>query len=656
MGSLRCWLAGCSALALCSLSNLSNAQVPSVDVRHFQPPTSPDGSLYLESTRSPGAGLWNVGSWLSWAYRPVVLRDADDEVVAKLVSHQLSLDVLGSVGVTRHAAIGLSIPAVLVQQGDTNPQTASVLGDSSLPSQALGDLAITGKVTLLTYEPMGGFGLAALARVTAPTGSRTSYVGEGALTSEVRMLAEYSFVAAKAQATAGFKLRTEERSFAGETWGNEIPWGVGLTLLPQALGLDSSGHWAWTLEAHGALPAGPANPFSSLPVSPALVGASSRYQVATDLFLSAGLEAPLDGAVGVPLARALLGISWAPRVHDMDGDGVPDDIDQCPELAEDHDGFEDHDGCPDFDNDSDGVPDQEDQCPTEQEDLDDFEDEDGCPDLDNDKDGIPDDVDACVDLGGTPSGDPKKHGCPVEDRDSDGILDDADKCPDEPEDKDGFEDEDGCPDLDNDGDGVPDAEDRCPLTPGPASPSTKWHGCPVPDQDGDSFDDEQDKCPTEPETWNGVVDDDGCPDKGGLWLAREQTTPAGPAIQTRRPIRFDGPPSAPSVHPDSVPTVRAIATLLNQHPDWVVAVGCKPNPTDGTLASTFALSRSFALVLALQSHTFRDGVAETVGWEAVQAQPGAPLQGVGFLVLSGTPDPSAPAPEAEAEAEEGDAP
>jgi OmpA-OmpF porin, OOP family len=98
---------------------------------------------------------------------------------------------------------------------------------------------------------------------------------------------------------------------------------------------------------------------------------------------------------------------------DSDNDGVPDDVDQCPDMPEDKDGFQDEDGCPDFDNDNDGIYDSQDQCPNDPEDFDGFEDSDGCPDLDNDKDGIPDKLD---------------------------------KCPNTPEDMDGYQDEDGCPD------------------------------------------------------------------------------------------------------------------------------------------------------------------------------------------------------------------
>jgi OOP family OmpA-OmpF porin len=118
---------------------------------------------------------------------------------------------------------------------------------------------------------------------------------------------------------------------------------------------------------------------------------------------------------------------------DADGDGILDNVDECPRVPEDKDGWKDEDGCPDEDNDNDGLADKIDKCPNEAEDQDGFEDDDGCPDLDNDKDGLADKID---------------------------------KCPNEPEDKDGFEDDDGCPDPDNDKDGIVDADDKCPLEPG----------------------------------------------------------------------------------------------------------------------------------------------------------------------------------------------
>ncbi len=99
---------------------------------------------------------------------------------------------------------------------------------------------------------------------------------------------------------------------------------------------------------------------------------------------------------------------------DQDGDGIPDEVDQCIDVPEDLDGFEDLDGCPDFDNDKDGIYDAQDQCPSVPEDRDGFMDTDGCPEFDNDKDGIPDSVDACTNNPETVNGFKDSDGCPDE--------------------------------------------------------------------------------------------------------------------------------------------------------------------------------------------------------------------------------------------------
>jgi OOP family OmpA-OmpF porin len=102
-----------------------------------------------------------------------------------------------------------------------------------------------------------------------------------------------------------------------------------------------------------------------------------------------------------------------PAPADPDGDGIVGANDKCPNVAEDKDGFEDEDGCPESDNDKDGIPDAQDKCPNKAETVNGIDDEDGCPE---------------------------------EDTDGDGIWGSRDKCPDEPETKNGFKDDDGCPD------------------------------------------------------------------------------------------------------------------------------------------------------------------------------------------------------------------
>ena len=197
---------------------------------------------------------------------------------------------------------------------------------------------------------------------------------------------------------------------------------------------------------------------------------------------------------------------------DSDGDGIPDRTDECPDVAEDQDEFQDEDGCPDKDNDRDGVPDIEDQCPNNAEDRDGWHDDDGCPDPDNDRDGLRDGADGCPDQAEDVDGFQDADGCPDVDNDSDGIPDVRDGCPLEAEDKDAFRDDDGCPEPDNDGDGIPDTVDQCPNAAEEFNGISDEDGCPEQDTDGDGVYDDRDRCPGEQEDLDGFQDEDGCPD------------------------------------------------------------------------------------------------------------------------------------------------
>ncbi|MCO5248101.1 MAG: OmpA family protein [Chitinophagales bacterium] len=135
---------------------------------------------------------------------------------------------------------------------------------------------------------------------------------------------------------------------------------------------------------------------------------------------------------------------------DTDGDGIPDELDECPDVA----GLAEFNGCPDTD--GDGIPDKLDECP----DVAGLTAFNGCPDTDGD--GIPDKLDECPDVAGLAA----FNGCP--DTDGDGVPDKLDECPDVA----GLVALKGCPDAD--GDGIPDHLDKCPTEAGPASNE----GCP----------------------------------------------------------------------------------------------------------------------------------------------------------------------------------
>jgi len=140
------------------------------------------------------------------------------------------------------------------------------------------------------------------------------------------------------------------------------------------------------------------------------------------------------------------------KKHDMDGDGISDKNDLCPEIA----GLPEFMGCPDTD--GDGIADKDDECPRAAGPAE----LNGCPDTDGD--GIADKDDQCPNEAGLA----EFNGCP--DSDGDGVMDKKDECPTVP----GLAQFNGCPDTD--GDGVPDNRDDCPNEVGPKNNK----GCPIP--------------------------------------------------------------------------------------------------------------------------------------------------------------------------------
>jgi OOP family OmpA-OmpF porin len=336
-----------------------------------------------------------------------------------------------------------------------------------------------------------------------------------------------------------------------------------------------------------------ASAFTGRPDANGLEGRVGARLRVDDVVFNVGIGPGLVSGVGVPLVRVLGGFMWAPITLDSDRDGVPDGSDACPAEAEDADGSDDSDGCPETDDDGDGIDDAHDRCPSEREDFDQHEDTDGCPDLDTDGDGVEDGYDSCPTAAEDMDGDRDEDGCPDDDIDRDHIPDAQDRCPDQPEDTDGFGDEDGCPEVDFDGDSLPDDGDQCPDRAEDVDGFEDDDGCPEEghivgppgDRDADSVRDARDQCPDQPEDADGFEDADGCPepdnDADGLpdtqdhcpgvaGAAADQGCPhlvdldsAHGMITLVQPIQFAA--NRATILPESEPTLQALLVLLVQH-------------------------------------------------------------------------------------------
>jgi outer membrane protein OmpA-like peptidoglycan-associated protein len=485
---------------LLAMAAPAQAQELGVDIQLFVPTPSATGFLTVESAEIPEHLGLNFGTMLTYGHGILevvsVQRGGVEAPIGPVVKNRVDLNLMGSIGLFNWGEVGLVLPLVYAGgfAGNDFSSNSINIGTGGLHSFSQGDLRVVPK--LRVWHGFDGLlSIAAVPTVILPTGRGKSLASE-----------------AKVALNLGYKLR-QGITLGGSqvTIGDELFAKVGLSyaiwpkieLIGEVAALTQAAHPF----GHGVINI---NHRAGTPAE-ADVGVRVIWR---NFSFTAGGGGGLTSGYGAPAPRLFLGATYDTGktvLPDRDHDGIPDVRDKCPDRPEDHDGFEDEDGCPDPDNDHDNIPDEDDQCPNEPEDKDNFQDEDGCPDLDNDHDGVPDAQDMCPDDPEDRDGFEDDDGCPDLDNDKDGIPDALDVCPDAPEDIDGFEDQDGCPDLDNDQDGLPDLNDQCPNFPEDKDGVQDDDGC-AEDNDNDGIPDNLDKCPNEPETYNGFEDEDGCPD------------------------------------------------------------------------------------------------------------------------------------------------
>lgn len=354
----------------------------------------------------------------------------------ELITSQLTLDLQGSYVLRRRLSIGVDLPLFLYNGSSISPQARQALNlGGSVRNPALGDLTLITKYSW--YESRDrDLRLGLALPLTLPTGSRGSFVGEEFLTLSVLGVVDYRISDLLLALNFGVRIREDQTlaslnisdqilvSLAGEypVWKQSL-----FTFLEMSTYADTSRPFEAAGQSRWEGDLGARYLFGN------------GFQAMGGLGTSTGAG---YGSVGTRLFLALT-YAQALDLVDRDGDGLSNDLDPCPAEPEDPDGFQDDDGCPDLDNDGDGVPDELDICPMEAgvntnqgcpdisdsdgdgvedeldpcpkqaEDRDGYEDDDGCPDPDNDGDGFADGVDRC----------------PLEPENRNGLQDD-DGCPD----------------------------------------------------------------------------------------------------------------------------------------------------------------------------------------------------------------------------------
>jgi hypothetical protein len=327
-----------------------------------------DAGSVLQPVSAGQPGRWFVASRVSYAYRPLTLRlPASTPVVA----HAGYLDLTGGVILTRVLSASAHLPFALTDGRNAGGLVAP-------PTFALGDARLSVDATLVDNKkgsaPVGP-GLGLRFTTSLPTGNSASAFSDGSPLVSSDVTFEYAAAVISVQAILGYRLRTAHRQLRDSVQGtlnvgDELPFTAGFLLRPHPIFrfLDAQDRHRFEFAIDGWLPAGPVAPFSagSARLAPVSLVLGDRVALNSKWSLHASVHVGLSDSIGTPPLLACLGVQWTPVRPDRDGDGVPDELDECPELAEDRDGIADHDGCPEDDADDDGIADKDDACPMTQ--------------------------------------------------------------------------------------------------------------------------------------------------------------------------------------------------------------------------------------------------------------------------------------------------
>jgi outer membrane protein OmpA-like peptidoglycan-associated protein len=510
------------------------------DTHLFRPALDSKGFFVTNGSDILGNGDVSLGLTLDYGNNLLRVASKGQED-RQLITHSFQGTFSFNYGIANALVLGLSLPVNLMSSGaqvDSRSQATQVgmtaagtTGNQwfteQLDSQTLGHVALHAKLRLLRVER--GFGLALSTHVGLPVTDAPNNAGADPsvwvwpqLIAEKRVgrLGQFKIGlngGFRAHAPSDTVIDLKNGQFKD---GHRMTYGAGLAYrVLEAVDVVADTYATYLLSGD-----------SGIKASNEVVGGLKIF-VERNSYLMLGAGPRYTNGFEAADFRGFVGFIFEPSIGDRDGDGIKDDVDKCPDQAEDFDGFEDTDGCPDEDNDHDGILDKNDRCPDVAEDMDGDHDDDGCPEG---SDG---------------------------DRDGDGIPDSRDKCPDDPEDKDGFEDQDGCPDPDNDHDGILDKKDLCPNDPEDKDGFEDQDGCPDPDNDKDEIPDVVDKCPNEPETYNGYQDEDGCPDKGSVVID-------GNVLIILKKIKFRT--ASAEILPESNEILDAVATTVVHHPEFLL--------------------------------------------------------------------------------------
>lgn len=343
------------------------------DIERFRPRAGSGHLFTTPGAETVAAGQTAVGVWLSSSNDPLV-RTRGDTVVGSVVEQLTTLTVALDLGLTDAVELGIAMPVAYV----TGSEMDLIGGEEGW---AAGDLRLGARWRLLGEREASGLRLALGLDATLPSGDGTRGMGSESVTVQPRLDADLGLGPARLMAHVGYVYRSESDRVANVEIADEVAYGAGALVA-----LGNSG-WSALGEVYGAGPVeavrdgNKATPLEMLLGFRAVAGDAHAFTVG-------GGRGLIDG-YGSPAWRVVVGYQWQPPLEasgpcpaneagpecaacaaceacptceacpaavacptcdapaDADGDGIVGDFDACPNEAENRDGFEDADGCPD---------------------------------------------------------------------------------------------------------------------------------------------------------------------------------------------------------------------------------------------------------------------------------------------------------------------
>lgn len=517
-------------IALCPTA--SQAQEQGFQLNRYEPTAAGEWSFSVDHPWYSSIRYFAAGLTLNYAHNPLIIRAQSADGTSQttsIIEHQVitHLDLAGSF--LDRVLLTASLPVIFLERGTPAGGIAPQTG------VAVGDPRFSAMVRLFGQPYRSPVSLSLGLNLWVPLRLMTDSLPAQSGDRGVRVLPKLALGGLSHHIlwsiTGGFYYRpqsvlgNDNFSQDGRRMGSEIQLGAAISYADWERRFAIGPEAILSTVVIGGQAFGP--DYTSLEL---LLGAHYNIKNLIQTSLAAGtgiLREP-----GTPDFRLLFRLAYAPirkTVSDRDQDGVPDELDRCPEIPKGPEPDPDRLGCPLMDRDRDGVRDGDDLCPDLHKGPNPDPKRPGCPLRDRDGDGVVDGDDLCPDTHKGPRPDPKRIGCPILDRDGDEVVDADDVCPDIHQGPHPDPARLGCPASDRDGDEIFDFLDQCPDVHKGPKPDPNKLGCPLPDRDHDTVVDPEDACPDKPGAPHPDPRKNGCP---GLVIVQDGK------LQILKPVFF----------------------------------------------------------------------------------------------------------------------